>query len=48
MNLGRGRVKRHQEKSGIRVHRSVKLRMEAEELKYTPRLKFEVDPIWED
>ncbi|THH03449.1 hypothetical protein EW145_g6243 [Phellinidium pouzarii] len=48
LNLARPRVLPHQTKNGIRVHRSVKMRMEVQELEYKPRLRFEVDPIWED
>lgn len=52
VNLGRPRTIRRQKKDGLRVHRTVKLRMVAEELlqggKYIPRAKFEVEPTWVD
>ncbi|KAH9932126.1 uncharacterized protein BXZ73DRAFT_101501 [Epithele typhae] len=50
MNLGRGRlVPKHH--SPFHVHRSVKMRMEAEGLKggkYLPKAKYAHDPIWVD
>ncbi|KAL5514281.1 hypothetical protein ACEPAG_2369 [Sanghuangporus baumii] len=46
MNRGRGRVVPQEEP--LHVHRSVKMRMEAKDLKYKPRVKFEKDPIWVD
>lgn len=46
MNLARPRVLPDQKKHGIKVHRSVKMRMEALGLKYKPKLKFDVDPEW--
>ncbi|KLO14124.1 hypothetical protein SCHPADRAFT_826983, partial [Schizopora paradoxa] len=48
MNLGRPRELPGQELTGISVHRSVKTRMEAKHLNYTPRLKFDVEPEWVD
>ncbi|KLO09282.1 hypothetical protein SCHPADRAFT_907921 [Schizopora paradoxa] len=48
MNMGRPRVHPGQELTGIKVHRSVKTRMEAKHLGYTPRLKFDVEPEWVD
>ncbi len=48
MNLGRPRVHPGQEVTGIKVHRSVKTRMQAKHLNYTPRLKFDVEPEWVD
>ena len=49
MNLGKPRKIAKQHKEGVYVHRSVKIRMEAEKLRggeYTPRAKFEVEPTW--
>ncbi len=48
INGGRPRHVAQQSETGINVHRSVRLRMHAEALmkKYTPRLKFEVEPNW--
>lgn len=48
MNLARPRVLPDQKKHGIKVHRSVKMRMEARGMKYKPKLKFDVDPEWVD
>jgi len=48
MNWGRPRVHPGQEVTGIKVHRSVKTRMQAKHLNYTPRLKFDVEPEWVD
>ncbi|KAI5116432.1 hypothetical protein M0805_000211 [Coniferiporia weirii] len=48
LNRGRPRVFPQQAKNGIKVHRSVKMRMEAQGLDYKPRLRFEVDPEWVD
>lgn len=48
MNRGRGRVIPLQE-CGFNVHRSVKIRMEAEDLargKYVPKATFDVEPTW--
>lgn len=42
----------NQAAKALKVHRSVKMRMEAEARalgkKYTPKLKFEVEPTWVD
>ena len=55
INAGRPRVIPDQQVNGLKVHRSVKMRMEAEFEddkkhrkggKYTPRAKFEVNPTW--
>jgi len=48
MNLGRPRVHPGQKTTGIKVHRSVKTRMEAKHLEYKPRLQFDVEPDWVD
>ncbi|KAG2353988.1 hypothetical protein BDR07DRAFT_1431103 [Suillus spraguei] len=53
VNLGRGRHIRRQVQDGVKIHRSVKIRMEAENLeggKYLPRAKLqpEVTPEWVD
>lgn len=60
MNRGRGRRVPHiHVKEGIKVHRSVKLRMEAarrghlfdvhgREATYVPRVKWDVEPEWVD
>ena len=56
MNLGRPRVLPDQEKNGVKVHRSVKMRMAANKLKsaewtpYVPMANadWECEPIWED
>jgi hypothetical protein len=51
MNLGRGRPVPGQKGVGVKVHRTVKLRMEAdglEEGKYRPKAKLEVEPTWVD
>lgn len=42
-----------QKKNGVKVHRSVKMRMEAEYedspgVKYTPKARFKVEPTWVD
>jgi hypothetical protein len=59
-NLGRGRWFPHEHaKRGIRVHRTVKIRMEAaknghlmtpsgKKIKYNPKAKWNIDPIWVD
>ena len=57
-NLGRGRKIPPQrgEKHRFHVHRSVKIRMDAEPhliensrgLKYKPKTKFDTEPIWVD
>lgn len=54
VNAGRSRKVPQQKRDGIHVHRSVKMRMEAEALalgsvnKYIPRVKFECEPTWVD
>ena len=52
INVGRARRVNNQAAKGIKVHRSVKMRMEAEARalgkKYVPKLKFEVEPTWVD
>ena len=48
MNLARPRVLPGQQKHGIKVHRSVKTRVETKELSYRPRLQFDVEPEWVD
>ena len=52
INAGRSRVVPQQKRDGIHVHRSVKVRMEAEAKalgkKYSPRVKLECDPTWVD
>lgn len=48
MNWGRPRVVPGQEMTGIKVHRSVKMRMEHPDLNYTPAVKFDVEPTWVD
>ncbi|KAG5221895.1 DUF2235 domain-containing protein [Salix suchowensis] len=55
-NKARSRIIPRQRSSGFKVHRSVKIRMEAEhehhnpkkQKKYTPKAKFHTDPIWVD
>lgn len=46
--MNRGRSRCIPEDREIRVHRSVKTRMEAEELKYQPKAKWRKEPIWVD
>ena len=49
--MGRGRVIPHQQTQRFKVHRTVKLRMEAEGTngkKYVPKAPWEVEPIWVD
>lgn len=46
MNLARPRVLPNQREHGIKVHRSVKMRMEVQDLKYKPKLKFDTTPEW--
>ena len=46
MNLGRPRVLPDQEKNGIKVHRSVKMRMDIQSLKYKPKLKIGDEAEW--
>ena len=54
-NRGNPRHAALQLKKGIKIHRSVKIRMEAEGIpgmkpnkKYEPRVVFKVDPTWVD
>lgn len=55
-NKARSRIIPRQRSCGFKVHRSVKIRMEAEhehhnpkkQKKYTPKAKFHTDPIWVD
>ncbi|KAL1716855.1 hypothetical protein EV715DRAFT_254601 [Schizophyllum commune] len=50
-HLGQGRViPKRQKKHGIHIHKSVKTRMEAAELRYKPRARVfdDVEPIWVD
>ncbi|KAH7926859.1 hypothetical protein BV22DRAFT_1086180 [Leucogyrophana mollusca] len=51
INMGSGRRVPRQKKKGVKVHRSVKIRMEAEGLeggKYWPKAKLKVEPEWVD
>lgn len=51
VNMGRGRHIQRQIKDGVKIHRSVKIRMEAENLKggkYWPKAKLKVEPKWVD
>jgi hypothetical protein len=53
VNVGHGCHIPLQRKQGVKIHRSVKIRMEAEGLpgmkgKYIPKAKLKVDPIWID
>lgn len=51
MNLGEGRKVYRQRTDGLHLHRTIKIRMEAEGLpegRYKPRAKFEVEPRWMD
>ncbi|KAG1742634.1 uncharacterized protein EDB91DRAFT_1221578 [Suillus paluster] len=51
VNMGQGRHVARQHKDGVKVHRSVKIRMEADNLKYGkywPRAKLRVEPQWID
>lgn len=52
VNFGRARVIPRQKRYGIKVHRSVKVRMDAgdnvEGGKYAPRAKWKVEPTWVD
>ncbi|KAI5114984.1 hypothetical protein M0805_004422, partial [Coniferiporia weirii] len=52
INCGRARVVTQQHEKNIKVHRSVKMRMEAEKEvlgeEYKPRVKFACDPTWVD
>ena len=51
-NLGQGRDIPRQHSRGVKVHRSVKLRMEAKferkEDKYEPQANLDVEPHWID
>jgi len=42
----RGRGRKIPEDQPVRVHRTVKMRMESEDLKYNPRAKWVNEPIW--
>ncbi|KAH7911623.1 hypothetical protein BJ138DRAFT_1006185 [Hygrophoropsis aurantiaca] len=49
INMGSGRHVRRQKKDGVKIHRSVKIRMEADGLlggKYWPKAKLKVEPKW--
>ena len=53
VNMGRPRYVALQKKNGIKIHRSVKIRMEAEGIvgvkeKYLPRVNIKVEPTWVD
>ncbi|GJJ13726.1 hypothetical protein Clacol_007982 [Clathrus columnatus] len=53
INLGRPRKITGQKRHGVKVHRSVKIRMEAgqvvaEGVAYTPRAKWKIEPTWVD
>jgi hypothetical protein len=52
INFGRPRHIPKQSKIGVKVHRSVKIRMEAEKLfkdkNYSPAAKWDVEPMWVD
>jgi hypothetical protein len=51
INMGRQRFIPKQHTCGVKVHRSVKLRMEAEVkngTKYRPKAKLTVEPTWID
>ncbi|KAH8825576.1 hypothetical protein DL96DRAFT_1817098 [Flagelloscypha sp. PMI_526] len=53
INMGKCRVIPHQQTNGIKVHRSVKLRMESEVEgskgeKYIPQAMWQVEPTWVD
>lgn len=56
INYGRERIIPKQKKQGVKIHRSVKVRMEAnptmvegsEGKKYIPRAKWNVEPTWVD
>ncbi|KAG6871940.1 hypothetical protein C0995_014722 [Termitomyces sp. Mi166 len=47
INRGHGRIIPRQQ-YGVKIHRSVKLRMEHEEVTYIPRAKWHVEPEWID
>ncbi|EJD05526.1 uncharacterized protein FOMMEDRAFT_103603 [Fomitiporia mediterranea MF3/22] len=46
--INRGRPRVIPQEEPLNVHRSVKLRMEAKDLKYKPRVKFDKEPNWVD
>ncbi|KAL0952102.1 hypothetical protein HGRIS_008735 [Hohenbuehelia grisea] len=51
INFGRGRVMPKQQHNGkhvVKLHRTVKLRMDAEGLGYVPRARWDVEPLWVD
>ncbi|KAH7886367.1 hypothetical protein F5I97DRAFT_1937223 [Phlebopus sp. FC_14] len=51
VNMGKGRHIPRQKRVGVKIHRSVKIRMEAEGLKggkYWPKAKLKVEPEWVD
>jgi hypothetical protein len=51
VNMGHGRHVPRQHLDGVKVHRSVKIRMEADNLKggkYWPKAKLKVEPKWVD
>ena len=50
INRGHGRMIPRQHMDGIKVHRSVKLRMEAEGMNYIPKAMWDVgvEPTWVD
>ncbi|KAG1859837.1 hypothetical protein F4604DRAFT_1792077 [Suillus subluteus] len=51
VNMGHGRHVQRQHQDGVKVHRSVKIRMEADNLKggkYWPKAKLKVEPKWVD
>ncbi len=51
VNAGSPRHIPRQKMQGVKVHRSVKLRMEAENVpggKYHPKADWKVEPIWVD
>ncbi|KAG6856117.1 hypothetical protein H0H87_007331 [Tephrocybe sp. NHM501043] len=47
INRGHGRIIPRQQ-AGLKVHRSVKLRMEHEGLDYSPKAQWHVKPVWVD
>ena len=51
MNRGHGRHIPLQRKNGVKIHRSVKVRMGAQGLEngtYAPKANLKVEPIWVD
>ena len=53
VNMGRPRYVAMQRKNGIKIHRSVKIRMEAQGIvgvkeKYSPKVELRVQPTWVD